>query len=240
MTAILDVRALSKRFGGLAAVDAVSFSLARGDIAALIGANCAGKTTCFNMLGGALQADTGHVLFQGQDITRWPAHRRCRSGIGRTFQIAATFRSMTVLENIEIALSAVGRHAAAAPQLLDEIGIADKAGMAVTALAYGDVKRVELAMAIAAEPTVLLLDEPTAGMAGAERKQIMQTIARLVAARGITVLFTEHDMNAVFGFAGRVLVMDQGQLIADDTPDAVRRDARVQQVYLGDAESGDA
>jgi branched-chain amino acid transport system ATP-binding protein len=237
MTAILDVRALSKRFGGLATVDAVSFSLARGDIAALIGANGAGKTTCFNMLGGALQADTGHVLFQGQDITRWPAHRRCRSGIGRTFQIAATFRSMTVLENIEIALSAVGRHAAAAPQLLDEIGIADKAGMAVTALAYGDVKRVELAMAIAAEPTVLLLDEPTAGMAGAERKQI---IARLVAARGITVLFTEHDMNAVFGFAGRVLVMDQGQLIADDTPDAVRRDARVQQVYLGDAESGDA
>ncbi|MEX0693239.1 MAG: ABC transporter ATP-binding protein [Rhodospirillales bacterium] len=240
MTAILEVRSLSKHFGGLAAVDAVSFELADGDIAALIGANGAGKTTCFNMLGGALQADTGHVFFQGQNITDWPAHRRCRSGIGRTFQIAATFRSMSVLENVETALSAIGRDTAAAPRLLDETGIADKAGLAVTALAYGDIKRVELAMVLAAEPRLLLLDEPTAGMAGAERRQIMQTIAGLVAARGMTVLFTEHDMDAVFGFARRVLVMDQGQLIADGSPDAVRGDARVQQVYLGDAESDDA
>lgn len=234
MSAVLDVRAISRNFGGLKAVDAVSFSLAKGEVTALIGPNGAGKTTCFNLLGGALGCDSGQVVFNGKDITARPPHERARAGIGRTFQIAATFRSMNAIENIETALMAGGLDTGEARALLDEAGLAALADAPITSLAYGDVKRVELVMALATRPDLLLLDEPTAGMASEERLRIMQMITTLVAARGITVLFTEHDMDAVFGFAGRVLAMDQGRLIADGDPDAVRADPRVQQVYLGD------
>lgn len=234
MSAVLDVHAISRNFGGLKAVDAVSFSLAKGEVTALIGPNGAGKTTCFNLLGGALGCDSGQVVFNGKDITARPPHERARAGIGRTFQIAATFRSMNAIENIETALMAGGLDTGEARALLDEAGLAALADAPITSLAYGDVKRVELVMALATRPDLLLLDEPTAGMASEERLRIMQMITTLVAARGITVLFTEHDMDAVFGFAGRVLAMDQGRLIADGPPDAVRADPRVQQVYLGD------
>lgn len=234
MSPVLDVRAISRNFGGLKAVDAVSFSLAKGEVTALIGPNGAGKTTCFNLLGGALGCDSGQVVFNGKDITTRPPHERARAGIGRTFQIAATFRSMNAIENIETALMAAGLDTGEARALLDEAGLAPLADAPITSLAYGDVKRVELVMALATRPDLLLLDEPTAGMASEERLRIMQMITTLVAARGITVLFTEHDMDAVFGFAGRVLAMDQGRLIADGPPDAVRADPRVQQVYLGD------
>lgn len=234
MNAVLDVRDISRNFGGLKAVDAVSFSLAKGEVTALIGPNGAGKTTCFNLLGGTLGCDSGQIVFNGTDITTRPPHQRARAGIGRTFQIAATFRSMNAIENIETALMAAGLDAGEARALLDEAGLAALADAPITSLAYGDVKRVELVMALATRPDLLLLDEPTAGMASEERLRIMQMITTLVAARGITVLFTEHDMDAVFGFAGRVLAMDQGRLIADGDPDAVRADPRVQQVYLGD------
>jgi branched-chain amino acid transport system ATP-binding protein len=240
MSAILDVQDLSKSFGGLKAVDGVSFTLEPGEVVALIGPNGAGKTTCFNLLGGALGADAGRIAFQSQDITGWPAHRRAAAGIGRTFQIAATFRSMRVVENVETALMAADRDPEGAPDLLAEVGIARLAEAQVPALAYGDVKRVELAMVLASAPRLLLLDEPTAGMAADERLAIMQRISALVQARGITVLFTEHDMETVFGFADRVLAMDQGRLIADGTPEAVRADARVQEVYLGDVEDSHA
>jgi len=240
MSVILQIRNVSKNFGGLKAVDGVSFALDRGDIAALIGPNGAGKTTLFNLLGGVTQSDSGRIDLDGQDITAWPAHRRARAGVGRTFQIAATFRSMSVIENVETALMAAGQDTAGADALLREVGIIDLARSAVTELAYGDVKRVELAMVLAAKPALLLLDEPTAGMAADERLRIMRMIAGLVAARGITVLFTEHDMDAVFGFATRVLAMDQGKLIANSTPDAVRADIRVRRIYLGDEGDGDA
>ncbi|WNK00807.1 ABC transporter ATP-binding protein [Thalassospiraceae bacterium LMO-JJ14] len=240
MNAILEIQSLSKSFGGLQAVNRVSFDLQKGEIAALIGPNGAGKTTCFNLLSGSLTADSGHVIFQGRDVTAWPTHKRAHGGIGRTFQIAATFRSMNVIENVETALLAANLDPAGARDLLTEAGIAALAGYAVTALAYGDVKRVELVMALAAEPSLLLLDEPTAGMAADERRKIMQMIQDLVSARGTTVLFTEHDMDAVFGFADRVLAMDQGQLIADASPDAVRADARVRRVYLGDVDDAHA
>lgn len=240
MSKILEVQNLSKHFSGLVAVDQISFTLNDGDMAALIGPNGAGKTTCFNMLGGALPASTGRILFNGTNITAWPSHRRAKAGIGRTFQIAQTFRSMTVLENVETALMTARRDRAAALPLLGEIGIADKAGQLVTELAYGDVKRVELAMVLATEPQLLLLDEPTAGMASGERRLIMQTISALVAARGITVLFTEHDMDAVFGFASRILVLSQGRMIADGAPDAIRADALVQDVYFGNRGEDDA
>ncbi len=240
MSSVLTVDGISKNFGGLKAVDTVSFKLAQGDVAALIGPNGAGKTTCFNMLGGALSADRGRILLGSTDITGWAPFRRARAGIGRTFQIAATFRSMTVIENVETALMAVNAAPESAPGLLDDVGIGGLAEMPVTSLAYGDVKRVELAMVLASSPSLLLLDEPTAGMAADERLRIMELVTGLVRARGITVLFTEHDMDAVFGFAGRILAMDQGQLIADGLPEAVRANRRVQQVYLGETESGDA
>jgi len=239
MSAILDVRQLSRRFGGLVAVDGVSFALQSGTVTALIGPNGAGKTTCFNMLGGALAPSGGDILFRGQAVERLPAHRRARLGIGRTFQVAATFRSMTVTENVETALMAAGRELADVPALLEAVGIGAAGARLVAELPYGDVKRLELAMALAAEPTLLLLDEPTAGMASGERRAIMETVTRLAAEHGTTLLFTEHDMDAVFGFATRVLVMDQGRLIADGAPDAVRADTHVRAVYLGE-EDGDA
>lgn len=240
MSTVLDVKGISRNFGGLKAVDDVAFILNNGDVAALIGPNGAGKTTCFNLLSGALSVNAGTVLFGGHDITRWQPHQRARAGIGRTFQIAATFRSMTAIENVEAALMAAGMSTDTAEKLLEDVGMSAMTAAPVTTLAYGDVKRVELAMALASEPALLLLDEPTAGMAAEERHRIMQRISDLVRARGITVLFTEHDMDAVFGYASRILAMDQGRLIADDTPDAVRNDARVQRVYLGAPEDGDA
>lgn len=240
MNRVLEVNGISRNFGGLKAVDDVTFTLSKGDVAALIGPNGAGKTTCFNLLSGALAVNTGSVLFGGHDITRWQPHQRARAGIGRTFQIAATFRSMTAIENVEAALMAAGMSVEKAPRLLQDVGMSGQTKTPVTALAYGDVKRVELAMALAADPALLLLDEPTAGMAADERQRIMERIDGLVRARGITVLFTEHDMDAVFGYASRILAMDQGRLIADDTPDTVRNDARVQRIYLGEPEDGDA
>ena len=169
-----------------------------------------------------------------------PTHLRARQGMGRTFQIAATFRSMTVLENIEVALIAAKRDKLDTTSLLDELGIAEYSDRIITELAYGDIKRVELAMALASMPSVLLLDEPTAGMGANERLSIMELIARLARARGTTVLFTEHDMDSVFGFADRILVMDQGQLIADGSPEDIRSNTHVQQIYLGDEAALDA
>lgn len=240
MTAIMEARNLTRRFGGLAAVDGISFTLKQGDMTALIGPNGAGKTTCFNLLSGVLPVSSGSVLFAGLDISDLPPHRRATLGIGRTFQIAAVFRSMTITENVETALMAAGRRIDETAQLLEDAGLAAADQRPVNDLAYGDVKRLELAMALAAQPKLLLLDEPTAGMNGAERRGIMETIASLARARQMTLLFTEHDMDAVFGFASRVLVMDQGNLIADGPPETIRNDPRVQSVYLGDMAVTDA
>lgn len=240
MAIALEVQSLSKSFGGLKAIEDVSFALDDGGFTALIGPNGAGKTTCFNLLSGVLEPSAGNILLHGQSITSLPIHLRARQGMGRTFQIAATFRSMTVLENIEVALIATKRDKLDAAGLLDELGIAEHADRIITELAYGDIKRVELAMALASMPSVLLLDEPTAGMGANERLSIMALIARSARARGTTVLFTEHDMDSVFGFAERILVMDQGQLIADGSPEDIRSNTHVQQIYLGDEATLDA
>ncbi len=240
MTIALEVKSLSKNFGGLKAIDDMSFSLDDGGFTALIGPNGAGKTTCFNLLSGVLEPSAGDMLLHGQSITSMPTHLRARQGMGRTFQIAATFRSMTVLENIEVALIAAKQDKLDATGLLDELGIAEHTDHIITELAYGDIKRVELAMALASMPSVLLLDEPTAGMGANERLSIMELIARLARVRGTTVLFTEHDMDSVFGFAERILVMDQGQLIADGSPEDIRSNTHVQQIYLGDEATLDA
>ncbi len=240
MTIALEVQSISKNFGGLKAIDDISFALNIDDFTALIGPNGAGKTTCFNLLSGVLEPSAGNVLLHGENITNLPTHLRARQGMGRTFQIAATFRSMTVLENIEVALIAAKRNKLEGTGLLDELGIAAHADRIITDLAYGDIKRVELAMALASMPSVLLLDEPTAGMGANERLSIMELIAKLARARGTTVLFTEHDMDSVFGFAERILVMDQGQLIADGSPEDIRSNTHVQKIYLGDEATLDA
>jgi branched-chain amino acid transport system ATP-binding protein len=241
----LAVVSLCKSFGAVRAVDDVSFSVAGGEFLALIGPNGAGKTTCFNVINGQLAPDTGQVCFDGSDIAKLPPREICRRGIARTFQIAATFGSMTVAENVQMALIAHGRqtyrfwrpatsyYRARVLELLHQVGMVAAADRPCRALAYGDVKRLELAIALATEPQLLLMDEPTAGMAPGERNELIALIKALVVERGISVLFTEHSMDVVFSFADRIIVMARGKLIADGDARAIRSDPQVQHVYLG-------
>jgi branched-chain amino acid transport system ATP-binding protein len=244
-TPALEVQGLRKSFGGVQAVRDVSFALLPGEMLALIGPNGAGKSTCFNMLNGQLRPDAGTVRLRGRDITGCRPRQVWRMGVGRTFQVTATFGSMTVRENVQMALLSHRRRLGglwrparaleteAADALLARLGLADQAGRACGILAYGDLKRVELAIALANEPSLLLMDEPTAGMAPGERVALMALTAEIARERGIAVLFTEHDMDVVFAHAGRILVLDRGRLIAEGTPEAVRADPRVREVYLG-------
>jgi branched-chain amino acid transport system ATP-binding protein len=246
---VLAVRGLSKAYGGVQALRGVSFGVAAGELVALIGPNGAGKTTCFDVLNGQTPADAGAVELGGQSLLGLPPRRIWRLGVGRTFQITASFGSMTVRENVQTALLSHRRRlwsllsVAAractdeADALLERIGILHQAQRACAVLAYGDLKRVELAMALANRPRLLLMDEPTAGMAPHERGELMQLAATLARADGTAVLFTEHDMDVVFTHADRVLVLAEGELIAAGSPSTVRADARVREVYLG---SGDA
>jgi len=245
MNAVLDVRGLSKAFGGVQAVDNVSFGVSAGELLALIGPNGAGKTTCFNMLNGQLEADAGAVMLMGRNVTGLKPRQIWRLGVGRTFQITATFASMSVRENVQMALISHWRRIGAifaratalyvdeALALLQKVGMADQAERPCGVLAYGDLKRVELAVALANAPKLLLMDEPTAGMAPKERIGLMELTAELARAGGIAVLFTEHDMDVVFAHADRVIVLNRGQVIAQGTPLEVRADTRVQEVYLG-------
>jgi branched-chain amino acid transport system ATP-binding protein len=245
---VLDVAGLAKSFGGVQALRDVGFSLAAGEMLAMIGPNGAGKSTCFNILNGQLRPDAGSVTLAGASLVGLAPHAIWRMGVGRTFQITATFGSMTVRENVQMALlSAAGglmrfwRPAASffrdeATALLERVGIADQAGRACGVLAYGDLKRVELAVALANRPRLLLMDEPTAGMAPGERRALMELVATLARKDAIAVLFTEHDMEAVFAHADRLIVLDRGELIATGSPAQVRADARVRAVYLGTGE----
>jgi branched-chain amino acid transport system ATP-binding protein len=242
---ILEVSGLSKAFGGVQAVHDVSFSLEAGELLALIGPNGAGKTTCFNCLNGQLRPDAGSVRLAGRELVGLPPRAVWRHGVGRTFQITQTFASMTVLENVQQALLARHRrtrslwpaagalYRAEAEALLERVEMADQAARPCAVLAYGDLKRVELAIALAQEPVLLLLDEPTAGMAPRERVALMALTRSIVRAQGLAVLFTEHDMDVVFGHADRIMVMNRGALVALGTPDAVRADPLVQEIYLG-------
>ncbi|MYN13286.1 ATP-binding cassette domain-containing protein [Pusillimonas sp. TS35] len=242
---LLQVRHLVRDFGGNRAVDDVSFDLAPGELLAMIGPNGAGKSTVFNMLGGQLQPTSGSVVFDGKTLRGLASHRIARLGVGRSFQVAATFGSMTVLDNVRVALLAARRrtrvfwrpasalYEADALVLLREVGMVEQAGRLCSELAYGDVKRLELAVSLAGEPRLLLMDEPTAGMGSAERYALMALVKRLVMERGMAVLFTEHSMDVVFEYAGRVLVLARGKVIAEGAPQAVRDDARVREVYFG-------
>jgi len=248
---VLEVRGLSKHFGGVRAVRDVSFDLRAGELLAMIGPNGAGKTTCFNMLMGQLRPDAGSVRFAGRELVGLAPRQVWRLGVGRTFQITATFASMTVLENVQLALASHHRrlnalvpalaalHAEGARALLSRVGMAGQAHRTCGVLAYGDLKRVELAMALANAPRLLLMDEPTAGMAPRERIALMALTREIVQERGTSVLFTEHDMDVVFSHADRILVLNRGARIAEGAPEAVRADPHVREVYLGSGSGGE-
>ena len=242
---LLRVRGLCKAFGGVRAVDGVDLDVERGELLALIGPNGAGKSTCFNMINGQLAPDRGSVRLDGQEISGLGPRRVWRLGVGRTFQVAATWSSMTAIENVQLALlaregalrrmwsRAAAMHRDAAEGLLDAVGLRARADEPAAALAYGDVKALELAIALAGEPRLLLMDEPTAGMAPAERGALMQRVRDLAREREIGVLFTEHSMDVVFAHADRILVLAHGTPIAQGTPEAIREDPRVAEVYFG-------
>jgi branched-chain amino acid transport system ATP-binding protein len=241
----LAIRQLSKSFGGVRAVNDVSFDIKRGEFLALIGPNGAGKSTCFNMINGQLPPDSGEIWFEGSKLNGRKPRDIWRLGIGRTFQVAATFNSMTVIENVQMALIShanqiyrlwkpVGAlHRERALELLAQVGMQDAADRPSRELAYGDVKRVELAIALANDPRLLLMDEPTAGMAPKERNDLIALVKRLVIEKGISVLFTEHSMDVVFAFADRIIVLARGKLIADGDAKSIRDDPKVKEVYFG-------
>jgi branched-chain amino acid transport system ATP-binding protein len=243
---LLAVRNLGKSFGAVVAARGVGFTLERGEMLAMIGPNGAGKSTVFNMIGGQLRPDRGQVLLDDRDITAASPQKRFRQGVGRTFQVAQTFLSMTVAENVQMALISCRRESQElsgpvrtrlrdeALALLGLVGMQDAADRACSSLAYGDVKRVELAIALAGRPKLLLMDEPTAGMAPRERTALMDLTASIATSQSIGVLFTEHDMDVVFGHADRVLVLLRGEIIASGSPNEIRQDVRVRQAYLGD------
>jgi branched-chain amino acid transport system ATP-binding protein len=242
---LLKVSGLGKSFGGVRAVDGVNFELAPGELLALIGPNGAGKSTTFNMVNGQLRADTGSILLDGHELIGKTPREIWRLGVSRTFQIAETFASLTVVENVQMALLsadnklfAMWRRAAdhqreRALELLDQVSMKAQADRPCSVLAYGDVKRVELAIAMANDPKLLLMDEPTAGMAPKERNNLMALTKDLVLDRGMAVLFTEHSMDVVFAYADRMIVLARGRLIAEGQPLAVRDDPKVQEVYFG-------
>ncbi|MGQ2978239.1 MAG: ABC transporter ATP-binding protein [Polaromonas sp.] len=242
---LLQVSGLGKSFGGVKAVDGISFDLHAGELLALIGPNGAGKTTTFNMVNGQLPAGQGSILLDGQELVGRKPRAIWRLGVGRTFQIAETFASLTVVENVQMALlshdgklfsmwrSAAGYKRDQALALLEQVGMAPQADRPCSELAYGDVKRVELAIAMANSPKLLLMDEPTAGMAPRERNALMALTKQLVVDRGMAVLFTEHSMDVVFAYADRMIVLARGRLIAQGKPLEIRDDPKVQEVYFG-------
>ena len=247
--ALLRVVGVRRAFGGVRAVDSVSFDLVRGEIRALIGPNGAGKSTLFNVLTGQLPADGGAVAYRGEPILGLAPHAIWRRGVSRTFQITATFATLSALENVQVArLSHTGGsrvllrsadrlEVVRSRALLEQVGLGAEAARPAGVLAYGDLKKLELAIALANDPELLLLDEPTAGMAPAERGALMALTASLARERKLTVLFTEHDMDVVFAVAERIMVLHQGRVIAEGTPHEVRADPEVQAVYLGEETS---
>jgi branched-chain amino acid transport system ATP-binding protein len=242
---MLEARALRKSFNGFAAIGGVSLSVPERGITALIGPNGAGKSTLFNLLTGHLRADAGTVSLQGRDITAAAPHAICRMGVGRSFQHTNIFRKLTVFENVQAALIAHrgqarnfwGRAEALyrdeAHALLGSLGLADQAATVSDALSHGNQKQLELGIALASDPKLLLLDEPTAGMSAAETREAIRLLERVAAERRLTLLFTEHDMDVVFSIAQKIAVLHQGKLIAEGTPTEVRADADVRRVYLG-------
>jgi branched-chain amino acid transport system ATP-binding protein len=238
--ALLQVDGVSKRFGGFTALDGVSVDIRPGERFGLIGPNGSGKTTLINCISGVLSSDLGAIRFDGQDITRLPAYKRTRRGIARSFQVPRPFRSMTVLENLLVAIDfAVIGHGLSTRQadaevyaILDKIGLADKAHVSSSQLSQVELRKMELARAMAARPKLLISDEAMAGLAGAEVDEVLDVLLKLNA-EGITVIMIEHIMQAVMRFSERVMCLDAGRVICEGTPQQVMADKRVQEAYLG-------
>jgi branched-chain amino acid transport system ATP-binding protein len=254
MTVLLRAQGLRKAYGDAEILRGIDIEVEAGEAHVVIGPNGAGKTTLFRVLSGEVRANAGTIAFQGRDVSGLPDWRRARLGMGRTFQTSRVFSEMSVLENLVVAAEARLRNArqrigprfgvrpgpaarADAAAVMEETGLANLAGQMADALAHGDRKRLELAMAITLRPRLLLLDEPTAGMAPGDRMATVTLIDRLMREHGLSLLLTEHDMGVVFGLAQRLTVLNYGAVIASGTVAAVQADPRVQEVYLGHADA---
>lgn len=243
--ALLEVRDLTKSFDGFLAVDGVSISVDAGEVHAIIGPNGAGKTTLFNLLSGTIPATSGEVVFEGTDITDEPDHRRPSLGISRSYQITNIFEDMTVFENVQTAvavyhsnyydmlspLSGDEQVTELTEDILDRLDLADEAGTGAELLSHGDKRLLEIGMAMASEPKLLLLDEPTAGMDAGETRRTIEFVERLT--EDLTVLLVEHDIESVMRISDRITVLEQGHVIANGPPDEIRENERVQEAYLG-------
>ncbi|MGA2464520.1 MAG: ABC transporter ATP-binding protein [Thermodesulfobacteriota bacterium] len=245
---MLQVENLSKHFGGVKAVDNVSFSLAEGDLSSIIGPNGAGKSTLFNALTGYLTKDAGRVIFRGEDISALPPHEICRKRIGRSFQVINLFKRMTVFENIQTAILA-GRPGALSfvrpaksmvrketEDILENVGLTEKESVLASDLSHGGQRQLELAIALANKPALVFLDEPCAGLAVEETKSMVKLIQRLAKEQGLTVLLVEHKMDVVFSISQKIRVLYEGRLIFEGIPEEVKKSEEVLRVYLGETD----
>ena len=244
---MLEVKGLAKAFGGLLAVDDVSFQIEEKELCAIIGPNGAGKTTLFNLLTGEIPPDSGRIIFKGRDITRLPSHTICRGGVARSFQRLNIFPRLSAFESVQVALFSSQRKSGnlfsrsekmareETEEILESVGLQDKQEVRAGFLAHGDQKRLELAIALASRPELLLLDEPTAGMSPRETREAVELIRKQVKERGLSLIFVEHDMSVVFGIADNIKVMYQGRMIFQGKPEEARAHDKVQSIYLGGA-----
>jgi branched-chain amino acid transport system ATP-binding protein len=242
---VLKVEALTKSFDGFMAVSGVRLQVEKGEVVAVIGPNGAGKTTLFHLITGQLAPDAGSIRFREKEIAGMAPHKICRLGIARSYQVVNIFSRLSVFENVQVAILArqgktfhLFRPASTLAveetrRILDSVGLGDKADRVCGMLSHGDQKVLEIAIALGSRPALLILDEPTAGMSPEETAQTLALMKRLVAEFGLTILFCEHDMPMVFSIADRIMVMQQGRTLVEDTPEAVRNNPRVQEAYLG-------
>lgn len=247
MTAVLEARRLSRRFGALAAISDLTLSVQPGEFRAVIGPNGAGKTTLFNLLTGKITPTAGEIFFRGENVTSLQDSVRCRRGMSRTFQITNIFPELTVRENVRLAIQLKGRGnfrilggksrllatARQAEESLALLGLLERAEVLASILPHGEQRLLEIAMAVAQNPQLLLLDEPTQGLSSEDTYAVIEIIRRVARERQLTVLLVEHDMEVVFSLADRISVLNFGRLVAEGTPDEVRKNPDVQMVYLG-------
>lgn len=245
---MLQVANLHKSFDGFMAVYGAHLHVAPGDVVAVIGPNGAGKTTLFNLIAGQLRPDRGSIRFKGREIAGLPSYRICHLGLGRSFQVVNLFHRMTVFENVQVAVLSRQRRlrnvltparrlaVERTAEILDSVGLADKADRVCGLLSHGDQKVLEMALALGTDPELLILDEPTAGMSPEETAGAIQLIRKLSRELGITILFCEHDMELVFSVANRIMVLQSGESIFEGAPEEAKRDRRVREAYLGEGD----
>ena len=245
---LLEVRKLNKAFGMVVTAKDLDFSLQRGELTSVIGPNGAGKSTLINVLTGFLPQDSGEILFQGRDISYEPVHKRVRQGLCRSFQVVNVFGSLSLFENVAIPIFSLKKRAhrmlkavtsdrevgTDAERALDCVGLLDQAQMPAKALSHGDQRLLEVAIALASKPSLLFLDEPTAGMNPLERAKILQNIRELANTGEVTFVIVEHDMDVVFSLSDRVITLHRGDIIADGSPDEIKMNPQVREVYLGE------